>query len=147
VAASSARGVPFGPAFLWRALAVFVGIAGAVGCSSNATERCHVPLEQIGCKPTLDQQVAWGLAFRAPQCPTSGPCGAHLVWRSPQPSLGGLVCVYDNSGQQLLSGTSCSDVPLACGDFCMTGGQSIDPSTECDLSTLPPTCMDADAGM
>ena len=118
-----------------------------MGCSSNATERCHAPLEQIGCKPTIDQQVAWGMAFQAPHCPTSGACGAHLVWRSPQPGLGGLVCVYDNSGQQLLSGTSCSDVPLACGDFCMTGGQSIDPSKECDLSTLPPTCANPDAGM
>jgi hypothetical protein len=85
--------------------------------------------------------------FQPPHCATAGPCGPHLAFRTPQPGLGGVVCVYDDSGQHLLSATSCSDVPLACGDFCMTGGQSIDPSKECDLSTLPPICANPDAGM
>jgi len=145
VAASRARSLGFRSKVLWRALVALVGIAGAVGCSSTA-ERCRAPLDQLGCKPTFDEQVAFTKAFQAPHCPTGGPCGAHVVFLTP-PSTGGVICVYDDSGQQLLSATSCSDIPLACGDFCMTGGQSIDPSKECDLSTLPPTCANPDAGM
>jgi hypothetical protein len=59
-------------------------------------------------------------------------------------AIGGVSCIYDESGQTLVAGASCSDVPLACGHdnntFCMTAGQSIDLSKECDVSALPSTC-------
>jgi hypothetical protein len=125
-------------------LAVLLGIGGVLGCSSSKS--CDVPLDQSGCKPTFDQQVAWGLSISSSDCPLGGPCGAHLVWRTPPSSSGAGICIYDDSGQQLLSAKSCADVPLACGDFCGTAGPSIDIDKDCDTRALPPTCASGDGG-
>jgi hypothetical protein len=125
-------------------MAVLLGIAGVMGCSNDD---CRVPVDQLGCKATFDQQVQWGLSISPSDCPLAGPCGAHLVWRT-APGLGSLTCVYDQSGQQLLSARNCTDVPLSCGDnsLCMTGGQSINVENDCDVSALPRTCASGDGG-
>jgi len=124
------------------ALAVLLASAGVLGCSSANEDGCRVPLTELQCKPTFDQQVEWGLTLNRSFCPTAGPCGAYRVWI--YVAIGGQSCIYDASGQTLLSGADCSDVPLACGHdnntFCMTGGQSINLSMQCDTSTLPSTC-------
>lgn len=130
----------------WRALAVLLGIGGVVGCSSS-NGNCHMPLDQSSCKPTFDQQVAWGLSILPSDCPLAGPCGAHLVWRTAPATDGATLCIYDDSGQQLLSAKSCSDVPLVCGDFCTTAGQSLDVEQECNTSALPRTCASGDGGV
>ncbi|HEY7375789.1 MAG TPA: hypothetical protein VIF57_26765 [Polyangia bacterium] len=145
VAASRAPGLRFRPPALWSGIAVLIGIAGAGGCSSS--QSCHVLADTLDCKPTFDEQAALGRDFQPPRCATGGPCGAHMVWMTPSPDYFNVICVYDSSGRRLLSATTCSDVPLACGDFCMMGGQSIDPGKECDLSTLPQICTSPDAGM
>src|SRR5215510_2773780 len=125
-----------------RTLAILLGIGGVLGCSKD--DPCRAPLDQVGCKPTFDQQVEWALAA-IPDCPLAGPCGPHLVWRTAL-GLGALVCVYDNSGQQLLSAARCSDVPLARGGNCMRGGQSFDLAKDCDTLALPRTCASGDGG-
>jgi hypothetical protein len=96
---------------------------------------------------TFDEQVQSGLSMSPSNCALAGSCGAHLVWRT-APNLGSLTCVYDQSGQKLLSAASCTDVPLSCGDnsFCMTGGQSLNVDNDCDVSALPRTCPSGDGG-
>jgi hypothetical protein len=121
---------------------VLLAAAGVLGCSSANDDGCRVPLSELQCKPTFDQQVEWGRTLNPSYCPTAGPCGAYRLWV--YLTISSLSCVYDDSGQTLLSGADCSDVPLACGHgndtFCMTGGQSIELSKECDVTALPSTC-------
>jgi hypothetical protein len=104
-----------------------------------------VRLDQVPCKPTFEQQIAYGLAISPSECPLAGPCGAHLVWRT-APGLGSLTCVYDDSGQQLLSAANCTDVQLTCGDYCMRAGQSLHIENDCDPRALPSTCPSVDGG-
>ncbi len=125
-------------------MAVLLGIGGIPACSNDD---CRAPVDQLGCKATFDQQVQWALSISPSECPLAGPCGAHLVWRT-VPNYGTLTCVYDESGEQLLSAKNCTDVPLACNpnSFCMTGGQSLNVENDCNLSALPRTCASADGG-
>lgn len=122
--------------------AVLLAIATLSGCSSDD---CRVPVDQLGCAPTFDQQVQRGQSVSLSDCPLAGPCGAHRVWWF-GPGTGSDTCVYDGSGQQLLSAATCTDVMLRCGSFCMTGGQSIDVAAECDVTKLPPACANSDGG-
>ena len=127
---------------LLGALTVLVGIGGMPGCSND---NCRVPVDQVGCKATFDEHVQYGLSIGPSACAFAGPCGVHLVWQS-TPNLGSLTCIYNESGQHLMSATSCSDVTLACGANCIRGGQSINVQNECNVSALPRTCASGDAG-
>jgi hypothetical protein len=123
----------------WVAVAFVLGLATAPGCSG---ETCKISLAKSGCATTLDLQVQNppipGL------CGLVGSCGAYRVWQS-EPNYFSLVCVYDGSGQNLLSGTTCGDTPICGGNqFCEFAGQNIDVSI-C-ASALPRLCPTADAG-
>jgi hypothetical protein len=138
-----AEGVRVCVARLWSVAAVSLAVSAVPGCSNDT---CRVPIDQLGCAATFNEQVTFGVRFSPQDCPLAGACGTHLVWRT-TPSEGALICVYDSSGQALVFGKTCSDVPLACGGFCQTGGQSLDVEKECDTTALPATCANADGSV
>jgi hypothetical protein len=134
-----------------RPLAV-LAIAAAIGSVAGCTDGlCLAPAVKTYCAATFDEQAQRELSDNPFDCPYGGPCGpSYRVWRT-APNLGSLTCIYDQSGQHLLSAVSCSDTNQFCGNssFCETGGQVIDPDKECDTSALPRTCGGAsgvDAG-
>jgi hypothetical protein len=117
------------------------------GCS-GLSGTCSVPLQGNGCATTFDLQVRTGSMFPASpgSCASAGVCGTHRVWRSP-PNLGSVTCVYDSSGQTLISLTQCTDYNAFCDnkEVCISGGQRIDPASSCDVGQLPMACPSADA--
>ena len=108
-----------------------------------------MPLAESGCAATLDLQIKVGaLGKRIPGfCDGAGPCGPYRVWQS-APNLGSLTCVYDSSGQRLISSTSCTDFNAYCDgkDNCFSGGLGINVFTVCDVAKLPTVCPPTDAG-
>ena len=120
--------------------AALLAVLTGVGCSSS--NECTAPLAQLGCAATFDQQTTTLLAGPAVTCGNAGACGAYRVWRS-APNLSGLTCVYDGSGQNLLSAATCTDVQAYCGQtsFCLNGGQQIDVDKMCNVGMLQETCV------
>src|SRR5947209_6095575 len=105
--------------------AALLAVLTVAGCTSS--NECTAPLAQVGCAATFDQQTTTLLAGQTVTCGNAGACGAYRVWRS-GPNLSNLTCVYDGSGQNLLSAKACTDVQSYCGQtsFCLNGGQQID---------------------
>jgi hypothetical protein len=132
------------------AAAVALLAAGAaVGCSTNmaAGTTCPTVLAQVGCAATFDLQASQGGTCGGACYGLGGTCGPYVVWQT-APGTSGLSCVYDGTGQTLLAATACSDVESYCAgtQFCASGGANIDPSTACDLRTLPNACPCTDGG-
>jgi len=75
-------------------------------------------------------------------CAFAGPCGAYQVWQLTHAYFD-LTCIYDSSGQDLVSATACSDTQDYCDStsFCQTGGQDVDVAKTCQVSALPQTCF------
>lgn len=124
--------------------------AGKVYCTqalclsdAGADNSCRIGLTESGCAATIDLQVQTGFFGL---CGLAGPCGTFRVWTTPANYVS-LTCVYDSSGQNLFSATSCSDIPVCGGNqFCQYAGESIDIAQACNLSSLPRACSTADGG-
>jgi hypothetical protein len=116
-------------------------LAATTGCSGNS---CRVPLTASGCAATFDLQVANSIFPGL--CGVAGPCGAFRVWVTP-PNYFSQTCVYDSSGEHLLSARGCSDTPICeSNQFCQSAGQDINVANLCDLATLAMACPNTDAG-
>jgi hypothetical protein len=125
--------------------AVTLVVALAASCRKDS---CTVPLAESGCAATLDLQIQIGFPnLPNGDCARAGPCGLYRIWTSP-PNFTGLTCVYDTSGQRLVSSTACSDVNDFCDrkSFCVSGGLQVNASAVCDLDKLPSACPPTDAG-
>jgi hypothetical protein len=115
-------------------------LATFTGCSGNS---CRVPLAAGGCAATFDLQVATSIFPGV--CGVAGPCGGFRVWTT-TPGYVSQTCVYDGSGEHLLSARGCSDTPICESDqFCQSAGQDINVAKACDLSTLAMACPTTDA--
>jgi len=121
-------------------------LAVNAGCTKDT---CSVPLAQVGCAATLEQQTRLApFGGRGPTgCANAGPCGAYRIWQS-APNLSSVTCVYDSTGERLLSATTCTDVDAFCNDTsnCASGGLEINVSATCDVAKLPMACPTTDAG-
>jgi hypothetical protein len=125
--------------------AVTLVVALDAGCSKDS---CTVPLAESGCAATFDMQVQLGVDISTPGfCATAGPCGPYRIWESPA-NFTTLTCVYDTSGQRLVSSTICTDVNTYCDgkNLCISGGQQINALTVCDVAKIPSTCPPTDGG-
>jgi hypothetical protein len=107
---------------------------------------CSLPLDQIGCAATFDEEVQQDPFCAQPGICSSvgGTCGIYRVFFVSF-GLGSLLCVYDGTGHQLLSGTTCTDISQYCGNtqYCISGGRTIDLASSCDVSALPRLGPDA----
>jgi hypothetical protein len=116
------------------------------GSDSGSDSRCLASPGDVGCAANYGGQIA-----NEPGCNDiggnqAGTCGPYLVWMSGG-GFGSLTCVYDQSGDHLLSGTVCTDYPAYCDHTasCASIGQAIDPAASCDVRALPASCP-SDAG-
>jgi hypothetical protein len=122
-----------------RVLAVAALVAIAGGAALACSHDCVLPLASSGCAATFDGQVQASMsAFSNFDCPRSGACGTYQVWMTPA-GTGTLVCVYDASGQRLVSATTCTDVNSYCDgtQYCLSGGAAVDLGKSCDVFSLP----------
>jgi len=122
-----------------------VVVALLAGCGKAS---CTRPLTESGCAATLDLQVQLGYGRPIPgSCAIAGPCGPYRIWQSPT-NLDSLICVYDASGQRLVSSTACTDTNSYCDrkEFCISGGLQVNVSAVCDVANLPSVCPPIDAG-
>jgi hypothetical protein len=139
---------------------IFLGDGGSGGgngddgrtreTGGDAGASCVVPVDQIDCAPTLAQQLAAHTSCPFPDDPSglyyAGACGTYRVWQSPG-YFGGVGCIYDAAGTQLVTARACSDVPEFCDNTarCKYAGAPLDPSTICEGVLLSVACG-ADAG-
>jgi len=88
--------------------------------------------------PTLDAQTS---TIPVGSCASVGTCGPYKVFL-PGPNYVATTCVYDGSGQHLISATTCSDIAEFCDNTssCVSAGSGVDVSKTCDVSALPKTC-------
>jgi hypothetical protein len=122
--------------------AVLLALVSQASCSNE--DSCRKDLAQIGCAATLAQQARIGACPGC--CGLAGPCGTYRVWQS-EPNYFSLTCIYDSSGEHLLSAKSCGDTPICEGtQFCESAGQSVDLTSSCDQKDLPRICSATDGG-
>lgn len=125
----------------------FVGLVGLVAiagpaCSSTSTQGCAAPLDQFSCAATFELQVRGGGCNAL-----AGTCGAYKLWRTAANYIGD-ECIYDTTGEHLVSADQCEDVQGLCEmtSSCIYGGQAIEPVGLCDFSQVVPTCSSPDGG-
>ena len=130
----------------WARVKKLVLVAGAAAAllAPGCARECGVPLSTISCAPTFDEQA--GVTVLG-ECATAGACGNFRIWRA-APASPPLTCVYDSTGQHLVSATECSDVPTFCDRtaFCVSGGQAINVDGVCNAAALPQICAVGDGG-